>query len=129
MTAHERVLEDVMGQFPLLPVRFGTLADSSRPTEDTRRLLDARHQEFHRLLMDMADKVELGLKAFWKDEKAVFQEILADNGELRRLRDSLLGQSPEATRLERMHLGEMVKAALGRKRVEEAARILLPPAS
>ena len=126
MMAHETVIETVMREFTLLPVRFGTVADSASPTQDIQKLLRSRFEEFHRLLGDMEGKVELGLKAFWRDEKAVFGEIIAENGDIRKLRDSLSGKPPEATHFDRMRLGEMVKEALNRKRAKEAAEILLP---
>jgi len=126
MMAHERVLEKVMMEFTLLPVRFGTVADSASPTQDIQKLLRNRFEEFSRLLGDMEGKVELGLKPFWRDEKAVFEEIVAENAEIRRLRGSLSQKSPEATHFDRIRLGEMVKEALNRKRAKKAAEILLP---
>ena len=126
MMAHERVLETVMREFTLLPVRFGTVTDSDSPLQDIEKLLSSRFEEFQRLLRDMEGKVELGVKAFWRDEKAVFEEIVAENAEIRRLRDSLSRKSPQATHFDRIHLGEMVKEALNRNRAREAAKILLP---
>lgn len=126
MMAHERVLERVMREFTLLPVRFGTVTDSTSPLEDIQTLLSSRFEEFNRLLREMEGKVELGLKAFWRDEKAVFEEIVAENADIRRLRKSLSGRPPEAIRFEGIRLGRMVKEALDRKRSQEAAKILLP---
>jgi len=126
MMAHERVQERVMREFTLLPVRFGTITDSASPIEDIQKLLSSRFEEFSRLLRDMEGKVELGLKAFWRDEKAVFEEIVTENADIRRLRKSLSGKPPEAIRFEGIRLGRMVKEALDRKRSQEAARILLP---
>ena len=126
MVAHERVLETVMKEFTLLPVRFGTITDYASPIQDIQKLLGSRFEEFQKLLKDMEDKVELGLKAFWRDEKAIFEEIVAENGDIRRLRNSLSGKSPEATHFDRIRLGEMVKEAMNRKRAKEAAEILQP---
>lgn len=126
MLAHEKVLEAVMKQFALLPVRFGTVADSASAAQDIQTLLTGRADEFRRLLGDMEGKVELGLKAFWRDDKAVFEEVVAEDMSIRRLRDSLTGKPPAATHFDRMRLGEMVKVALERKRAREAGTILLP---
>jgi len=126
MMAHEKVLETVMREFTLLPVRFGTVTNSTSPLQDIQKLLSNRFEEFQKLLADMEGKVELGLKAFWRDEKAVFEEIVAENAAIRRLRDSLSRKSPEATHFDRIGLGEMVKEALNRKRAKEAAEILPP---
>lgn len=124
MIAHERILEKVMQEFTLLPVRFDTITQSATPEDDIRRLLRVRNHEFTSLLRELNGQVELGLKAFWRDEKAIFQEIVDENVDIRRLRDSLSRQPPLATRHERMILGEMVKNALERKRDLEAARLV-----
>lgn len=124
MMAHERVLESVMREYTLLPVRFGTVADPSYSIEDMSKLLRSRAQEFHELLADMEGKIELGLKALWQDEKAVFQEVLAESQAIRRLRDYLLGQPAQAVRYEGIRLGQMVKEALELKRKKEATNIL-----
>ena len=126
MMAHEKAIERVMKEFTLLPVRFGTITDSASPIQDIQKLLGSRFEEFQKLLEDMEDKVELGLKAFWRDEKAIFEEIVAEDADIRRLRNSLSGKSPEATHFDRIRLGEIVKEALNRKRAKEAAKILLP---
>jgi hypothetical protein len=126
MLAHQRVQERVMRECPLLPVRFGTVANSALPQQDLRRLLEKRSQEFQGLLADMEGKVELGLKVLWRDEQTVFAEILATHPELRRFRDTLIGKPPQATHFERARLGERIKEALDRKRAGEAASLLAP---
>lgn len=126
MMAHERVLETVMREYTLLPVRFGTVADSESPEEDIQKLLLSKFEELHRLLGDMEGKAEMGLKAFWRDEKAIFEEIVAENPEIRQLRHSLSRISINVGHFDRIRLGEMVKRALDQKRAKEAARILPP---
>lgn len=127
MMAHQKVLEKVMQEHTLLPVRFGTVADAASPNEDIQKLLQGRFQEFNRLLKEMENKVELGLKGVWRDEKAIYDEILAENPEIRRLRQRLAGKPPEAVRFGGgIALGRIVKEALERKRREEADRFLAP---
>ena len=127
MMAHETVIEQVMREFTVLPVRFGTVTrkDSGSPVEDIRhKLLESRLKEFLSLHGEMSWRVELGLKALWRDEKAIYQEIVAEHGELRKLRDSVEDKSPEATHFDRLRLGEMVKKALDRKREKEAKKLV-----
>lgn len=121
MLTHTKVLEEVMSEFTILPIRFGTVA----PTEDLihEKLLTLRHQEFTSLLQNMAGRVELGLKAFWR-EGTVFADIIAENEEIRRLRDKLQGSDPAKTHFERMRLGEMVEKAVEQKRITEAEMIM-----
>jgi len=127
MMAHETVIEGVMKEFTVLPIRFSTVTrkDSGSPVEDIRhKLLESRFKEFLSLYEEMDNRVELGLKALWRNEKTIYQEIVTEHGELRKLRDSVKGLSPQATHFDRMHLGEMVKKALDQKRYREAKMLL-----
>ena len=62
--AHETVVERVMEEFSVLPVRFCTLATD---VEEIRDLLAARYREFKDLLEDMDRKIELNIKGLWKN--------------------------------------------------------------
>ncbi len=75
----------------------------------------------------MDGRMELGLKALWRDEKAIFEERVAENRAIRTARQTLLprmSRPAETTRFNRMRVGEMVKAALDRKREKEAKSLL-----
>ena len=120
MMAHTRVLEEVMQEFTILPVRFSTVAPNA---ETVQKVLKQRSIEFHDLLAEMEGRVELGLKTFWY-ENAIFEEIVEENPPIRQLRDGLMGHSPEETYYERIRLGEMIEAAMWKKRDEDAERIL-----
>jgi len=127
MMAHETVIEQVMKESTVLPIRFGTVTrkDSGSPVEDIRhKLLESRFKEFLSLHGEMDNRVELGLKVLWRDEKAIYEEIVIENRELRKLRDSMKGLSPQATHFDRLRLGEMVKKALDQKRDKEAKMLL-----
>jgi hypothetical protein len=58
-----------------LPVRFHTVAPNA---EEIRSLLRTRYAEFRQLLRQLDNKVELGLKAIWKDMNRVLQDILGE---------------------------------------------------
>ena len=128
MVAHEKVIEAVMGEgFTVLPVKFGTVTRnaSETPVQDIQqKVLTARAMEFYELLEEMDGKVELGVKAIWRDQKPIFEEIVAENPVIRKRRDSLLDRSAESTHWQRMNLGERVKEALDRKREAEAKKLL-----
>ncbi len=121
MMAHTLVLEEVMEQFTLLPVRFGTIAPDAGTI--VTRLLASRYEEFTELLEQMRDRIELGLKAFWY-EGAAFEEVVRDSDTLRRMRDALKGRSLEETYYERIRLGEEVEKALAQKRMRDEETIL-----
>jgi hypothetical protein len=121
MMAHTLVLEEVMQEFTILPVRFGTVGPSVEAIQE--KLLKRRFGEFHGLLREMEGRVELGLKAFWYED-VIFQEIVEENPPIRRLRDSLTGRPSEETYYERIRLGEMIEAAMWKKRDKDAEKIL-----
>ena len=125
MMAHTRVLEEVMQEFTILPVRFGTVAPSAEAIHIQEKVLKRRSGELHSLLAEMEGRVELGLKAFWY-ENVIFEEIVEQNPPIRRLRDSLMGRTPEETYYERIRLGEMIENAMWKKRDEDAEQILAP---
>ncbi len=107
--AHQKVMEKVMEQYPMLPVRFGTVSEGLDPIRE--KLLGDRHRELTDVLAYMHGKVELGVKAIWKDLKPVFDEMATNNTDIVRLRDRLIKQRGGAQR-DQVRLGEMVKNAL-----------------
>jgi hypothetical protein len=121
MMAHTVVLEEVMREFTVLPVRFGTVAPRSEAVEE--QVLKRRYGELNGLIEEMEGRVELGLKAIWYEE-VIFRDIVEENQAIRRLRDSLTGRTAEETYYDRIRLGEMVEAGMNKKRDEEAERIL-----
>jgi hypothetical protein len=120
MLTHTRVLEEVMERYSILPVRFNTITPDR---EAICQLLHYRYDELQDLLNGIMGKVEMGLKALWY-EGVVFNQLLDEHADIRRLRDSLQGRPAEQTYYERIHLGEMIETALRQKREEEEARIL-----
>ena len=120
MLNHTKVLEEVMERHSILPVRFNTISPDRGMLE---RLLQSRYDELIAELGRMEGKVEMGVKALWY-EGIVFQEILAEREDIRQLRDSLQGKSPEKTYYERIRLGEMVEEAVRRKRSLDEDMIL-----
>jgi len=75
MLAHERVIEKVMMDHTVLPVRFYTVAPNA---EEIRNLLRSRYAEFKKLLRGLDNKVELGIKALWKDMNHLLREIVSE---------------------------------------------------
>jgi hypothetical protein len=119
--AHQKVMEEVMKQYPMLPVRFGTVAEGIDMIRE--RVLKDRYGELKDSLNYMRDKAELGLKAIWPDIKLIFQEIVEKNQDIGRLKQRLM-QRRGGTQQEQVRLGEMVKEALGIKKVHEEKTIL-----
>lgn len=121
MMAHTLVLEEVMRQFDILPVRFGTVANNTEAVID--QVLKRRYGELITAFEDVENRVELGVKAFWYDE-IIFREVVEENPPIRRLRDELQGRAVEESYYERIRLGEMIEAAISKKRDLDAEKIL-----
>ena len=121
MTTHERVIEEVMKDYTVLPVRFCTIASSA---EELRSLLRKRYPEFKGLLRDMDNKVEMGLKVLWKDMNRIFKEIIEDNKEIKKLKKKSESKSAKNDNTAKIALGKAVKEALDKKKADEAWEIL-----
>lgn len=121
LMAHEKVIEEAMKDYTVLPVRFCTIATS---IDEIRSLLMKRYQEFKNLLRSMDNKVELGLKTFWLNMDAVFKDIGISNRDVKLLKEKLQKKNNNPSLDERVTLGEKVKKALEKRREAEAEEII-----
>jgi hypothetical protein len=121
LLAHAHVLEDAVASGTVLPMRFGVVMDGDE--EVRQRLLRAHADELRTQLERFADKVEVSIRATY-DEHRLMREVLAENPDVKHLRDSLRGKPDDATYYERIRLGELVSKAVERKREADSARIL-----
>ncbi|MBI4745181.1 MAG: GvpL/GvpF family gas vesicle protein [Deltaproteobacteria bacterium] len=121
LLGHQRVVEEVMKEYTVLPVRFCTVAECA---EDIRGVLRKRYAEFKKLIREMDNKTELGVKALWKDIKVVFRDIAEGDPEIRRLREKIASKPLKQNYSESIALGRMVQAALESKKNEVADNIL-----
>ena len=121
MMTHTAVLEEVMGEHTILPVRFGIVAPNEKAIRE--QMLKRRYDELDRLLRSMEGRVELGLKTFWYED-VVLREIIEANAAIRQLRDGLVNRPAEETYYERIRLGELVEKAMNQKRDADSALIL-----
>lgn len=122
--AHQKVMEEVMKSYTILPVRFCTIAEDKDGRTCLERIrqkvLIERRQEFKDLMAWIGDKAELGIKAIWPDMKENFSEILHDRTQIKVLKEKIekiqIANPSKATHRERVRLGEMVRNALNAKR-------------
>ncbi len=118
---HAQVLEDALAGGVVLPMRFGAVmagADSVR-----HELLERHHDALVSQLSELKGKVELRLRAVF-EETALMSDVVRDNPDIAALREALRGQDEDATYYERIRLGEMVAAAVERKREAAGQEIL-----
>jgi hypothetical protein len=122
MTTHEKVLEEVMKQFTVLPVRFSTISEHSDDS-GILKILEKDYKKFDDLLTKMDGKKELGLKIL-AQETAIYANIIEKYDEIRSLRGKLINLPPDKTHYQRMKIGEMVAEAL-KKEVENYKNTIL----
>jgi len=110
ISAHQKVLEAVMEQFSILPVRFSTVTENHDDL-GVERILEKDYGKFKTMLEEMNGKKELGVKAIFREE-VIFGHIVEKYDEIRHLRDKLLRLPADKTHTERVKIGEMVESAL-----------------
>src|SRR2546423_9227538 len=120
LLAHQRVITQAMTRSDVLPVSFGTVAESDQQVQE--QLLHRAADDLHAALEEVQGCIELELKVLWNEEQ-LFAEIMAENDDIRALQDSLAGQPPEATQYERIQLGQLVAAEIQRKTDAEVASL------
>jgi len=121
--AHQKILEEVMKKFALLPVRFCTIAEDEEKIKE--KVLKARYKEFKNLLWEMKDKIELGVRVIWTNMGKVFTEIVEENRDIKQLKEKVAKEASLSQRHAGMiKIGEMVNAALEAKKEKEAKELL-----
>jgi len=120
MIAHEKAIETVMKEYPVLPVRFCTIAESE---EKVVKILEKEHDRFAELLATMSGKTELSVIAIFK-ENVIYKNIMEKYQDIRTFKDRIAGLSPEKNRGPLMEIGRRVEAALRQEREIYKEKIL-----
>ena len=111
LVAHQRVVETVMQEFPVLPVKFGTVL----PDEAwIGHLLTQGEMRFRTALERFAGQVQMEVVVLW-DLQGVFAEIGQEES-IVQLKAQIAGRPPEETRGERIAIGQLVHSSLERRR-------------
>ena len=113
MIAHQKVLEKVMKNFSVLPVRFSTIS----PYDNDDAIVQILKNEYNRLdnLLDrMSGKKELGLKVMAK-EKSIYDNILQKYTDIAALKEKLINKPPDKVHYQLVKIGEMVGEALDKE--------------
>jgi hypothetical protein len=121
--AHAKVLEQAMGEYTILPVRFCTIAEEEEII--VGKVLKARYQEFSTLIKKMEGKMELGVRARWTNLPAIFAEVVEENKEIKATKEALIHEKNEQKQYAgKIKIGQMVQNALEQKKKKEAKELL-----
>ncbi|GAA4577348.1 GvpL/GvpF family gas vesicle protein [Planotetraspora kaengkrachanensis] len=121
LVGHEALLNGTAAEVPVLPLRFGAVLTS--PEAVVGELLEPHHDEFAAALKEVEGHVQYVIRATYA-ERWVLNEILAENAEIRRLRDQVRGRPEDATRNERIRIGELITQAIAVKREADTQTVL-----
>lgn len=116
LEAHKDILDSVAAGAPVLPLRFGAVVTS----EDAviSELLDPHRDEFAAALDELEGRTEYMVKGQYV-ESAILTEILSTDSEAGQLGEQIRGQDADATREERIRLGEIISNAIAAKREDD----------
>jgi hypothetical protein len=121
LTTHAHVLEEAIKSGTVLPMRFGVVMEDEPSVRE--RLLGTYHDQLQEQLEELQGKVELRLRAIY-EEQPLMSEIVREDQDVARLREELKGAPEDATYYGRIRLGEMIAAAVERKREADTVQIL-----
>ena len=125
-TLHESAIHKVMEEHTVLPVGFGCVAKSGEQIKSN--VLEKHYDELSKMLQDMEGKLEIGLKAIWRDNQIIYQELLKEEPRIKQSIDRLIhkGGSLGLTDvvLKTCNLGDKLLAAIDRIKKRESERLL-----
>lgn len=113
LLAHEGVLDAVAADSTVLPLRFGGVVQDLAAVRD--ELLAGNQNRFESILTELDGLVQFTLHGRYLDQVHL-REIVEEDPEVRELREALQGVPEDSAHTERVRLGELVSAAVERKR-------------
>ncbi|GAB3292316.1 GvpL/GvpF family gas vesicle protein [Parasphingorhabdus pacifica] len=117
LLAHERVLDTLAADSTVLPMRFGAVVEDADAVVD--ELLKPHHEHFESVLSELAGLVQFTVRGRYVEDEHL-HEIVAEQQEIRELREALQGIPDDAGHAERLRLGELVNNAVAHKRQADA---------
>ncbi|GAA4504065.1 hypothetical protein GCM10023191_057750 [Actinoallomurus oryzae] len=113
LLAHENVVASLAGHTTMLPLRFSAVVTTAAGVVE--EMLEPYYDWFTGVLADLEGRAEFSVSATYVQD-TVLREVLAEEPELMRLRESLRGLPEAAAYYDRVHLGELIIHALDAKR-------------
>jgi hypothetical protein len=121
LLAHERVLNAIAAEVPVLPMRFGAVVSDDDAVRE--ELLDPHQDYFVQALDDIADYVQFSLRGDY-EEDVVIGRIVEENPAIQDLRERIRGVDEDASYYDRIKLGEAISQAMDTLRENDANAVL-----
>lgn len=125
LSAHHGVVKRLMADTTVLPVAFGTIADS---LQAVRNILQENRDAFVEQLNRVRGKVEMGLRVTW-DVPNIFEYMVNRCPELAALRDEVMGKQRPPSQEDKIELGRLFDRLLAQERerhTEAVVEVLAP---
>jgi hypothetical protein len=113
LLAHQRVLAALDGAGPVLPMRFGSVADDDAAV---RMVLHERAEHFLKRLEELDGRVEFNVKAVHHEEQVLRRIVSTDQ----RIRELNARTRAGASHEDKLRLGELVAGAVREQQARDA---------
>jgi hypothetical protein len=123
LQAHDRVLNQLVGESNVIPMRFGVVMASDEEVRE--RLLAHRSSELGALFERLGGRVQMSVKAYYVGE-ALLREVLRRHPQLKRRSEAVERQPLPTSQPERIALGRDVAAAVEEQRALDQELLLTP---
>ncbi len=120
LLTHQKAIEEVMKNYTVLPVAFGIIADDNATIKE--KLLKPKYAELLENISGLDNKIVMGLKGLWPDMTIIFQELVNENPEIKKLKEQ--NGNTILDRDQTIEIGKLVGESLTLKREEEKEQIL-----
>jgi len=110
--AHEKVISCVMKEHTVVPMSFGVVLKTRK---DILKMLQQAYPDIKELLNKLHNRIELGLKVFWKKESFAI-DVEREEPEISRLKEQLASRPEREIYHEKIRLGALVQSVVEKKR-------------
>jgi hypothetical protein len=120
LSVHNKLLHELVERQAVLPCAFGTVAASE---EQLLEVLRTNCDELRRELAVLRGKVEMSLSVYWNTSN-IFEFFVANNQELKEMRDRVFRPGKEPSMEERLELGRLFESLLGQCRERHTQQVI-----
>lgn len=119
LVRHQMVIEKVMENFTIIPVRLGTYASNEG---EVRHILGRGYQIIKNIFEKIGGKIEVDVVATWGNFDAVLKEV-AEDKEIKDLKQTLVNKKEGMTVNDQTNIGFLIKKHLDKRRDRYASEI------
>jgi hypothetical protein len=116
---HQRVIEKIMREHTIIPMRLGTYANNS---EEVRTILTKGYRTIKNIFERVENRIEIDVVITWSDFNSVLKEV-SEEEEIKKFKHTLLNKKEGVTVDDQMRIGVLVKNYLDKEREKYADEI------